>query len=98
MKIAIISRPGDCFPNIISKGLKEMIQKQGFEAIDDSAQQVLEALNQNDGILILNDNSHPEEIKSVLKMSKKTFKQAVGKLYRYRKIALFPDRIEFIEK
>lgn len=31
MKIAIFSRPGDCFPNIISKGLKEMIQKQGFE-------------------------------------------------------------------
>ena len=31
MRIIIISRPGDCFPNIISKGLKEMIQKQGFE-------------------------------------------------------------------
>ncbi|MES2864440.1 MAG: S1-like domain-containing RNA-binding protein, partial [Bacteroidota bacterium] len=35
-------------------------QKQGFEAIDDSSQQVLEALKQNDGVLRLNDNSHPE--------------------------------------
>ncbi len=32
MRILIISRPGDCFPNIISKGLLEMIRNQGFEA------------------------------------------------------------------
>ena len=61
-------------------------QKQGFEAIDDSVQQVLEALKQNDGVLRLNDNSHPEEIKSVLKMSKKTFKKAIGSLYKQKLI------------
>jgi uncharacterized protein len=61
-------------------------QKQGFEVIDDSAQKVLEALKQNDGVLLLNDNSHPEEIKSVLKMSKKTFKKAVGSLYKQKLI------------
>lgn len=32
MRILIFSRPGDCFPNIISKGLLEMIQNHGFEA------------------------------------------------------------------
>ena len=32
MRIFIVSRPGDCFPNIISKGLLEMIRNQGFEA------------------------------------------------------------------
>lgn len=31
-KIVIISRPGDCFPNIISKGLLKMLQNQGLEA------------------------------------------------------------------
>ena len=48
--------------------------------------------------IYLTDNSSPEDIRETMGMSKKTFKQAIGKLYRYRKIALFPDRIEFIEK
>lgn len=71
-------------------------QKQGFEAIDDSAQQVLEALKQNDGVLRLNDNSHPEEIKSVLKMSKKTFKKAIGSLYKQKLIDINNDGIQLV--
>lgn len=71
-------------------------QKQGFEAIDDSAQQVLEALKQNDGILRLNDNSHPEEIKSVLKMSKKTFKKAIGSLYKQKLIDINNEGIQLV--
>jgi predicted RNA-binding protein (virulence factor B family) len=35
----------------------------------------------------LTDSSHPEDIKTVLKMSKKTFKKAIGALYR-RKIII----------
>ncbi len=71
-------------------------QKQGFEAIDDSAQQVLEALKQNDGVLRLNDNSHPEEIKSVLKMSKKTFKKAIGSLYKQKLIDINNEGIQLL--
>jgi predicted RNA-binding protein (virulence factor B family) len=71
-------------------------QKQGFEAIDDSAQQVLEALKQNGGLLRLNDNSHPEEIKSVLKMSKKTFKKAIGSLYKQKLIDINNEGIQLI--
>jgi len=71
-------------------------QKQGFEAIDDSSQQVLEALKQNDGVLRLNDNSHPEEIKSVLKMSKKTFKKAIGSLYKQKLIDINNDGIQLV--
>jgi predicted RNA-binding protein (virulence factor B family) len=71
-------------------------QKQGFEAIDDSSQQVLEALKQNDGVLRLNDNSHPEEIKSVLKMSKKTFKKAIGSLYKQKLIDINNKGIQLI--
>jgi len=61
-------------------------QKLGVDVIDDSSQSVLQALKQNNGFLALNDDSHPEEIKSVLKMSKKTFKKAVGQLYKDRRI------------
>ena len=71
-------------------------QKQGFEAIDDSAQQVLEALKQNDGVLRLNDNSHPEEIKSVMKMSKKTFKKAIGSLYKQKLIDINNEGIQLL--
>lgn len=71
-------------------------QKQGFEAIDDFAQQVLEALKQNDGVLRLNDNSHPEEIKSVLKMSKKTFKKAIGSLYKQKLIDINNEGIQLV--
>lgn len=71
-------------------------QKQGFEAIDDFSQQVLEALKQNDGVLRLNDNSHPEEIKSVLKMSKKTFKKAIGSLYKQKLIDINNEGIQLL--
>ncbi len=71
-------------------------QKQGFEAIDDSSQQVLEALKQNDGVLRLNDNSHPEEIKSILKMSKKTFKKAIGSLYKQKLIDINNEGIQLV--
>lgn len=63
-------------------------QKLGVEVIDASAQSVLQALKQNNGFLALNDDSHPEEIKSVLKMSKKTFKKAIGSLYKQKQITI----------
>ncbi|SEP63689.1 CvfB family protein [Flavobacterium urocaniciphilum] len=71
-------------------------RKLGFEAIDDSAQQILDALKQNDGSLKLNDNSHPEEIKSVLKMSKKTFKKAIGSLYKQKLIDINNEGIQLV--
>ena len=71
-------------------------RKLGFEAIDDSVQQILDALKQNDGALRLNDNSHPEEIKSVLKMSKKTFKKAIGSLYKQKLIDINNEGIQLV--
>lgn len=69
-------------------------QKLGVEVIDASAQSVLQALKQNNGFLALNDDSHPEEIKSVLKMSKKTFKKAIGSLYKQKLISIKDNGIQ----
>jgi predicted RNA-binding protein (virulence factor B family) len=44
----------------------------------------------------LNDNSHPEEIKSVLKMSKKTFKKAIGSLYKQKLIDINNEGIQLL--
>jgi predicted RNA-binding protein (virulence factor B family) len=69
-------------------------QKLGVEVIDASAQSVLQALQQNNGFLALNDDSHPEEIKSILKMSKKSFKKAIGSLYKQKLISIKENGIQ----
>ena len=68
-----------------------------FEKYDMASEDLLEKLRK-EKVMFLTDRSNPEDIREQLGMSKKTFKQAVGKLYRHRKINLCSDRIEFIEE
>ncbi|UOX32895.1 S1-like domain-containing RNA-binding protein [Flavobacterium sediminilitoris] len=72
------------------------LRKLGVEAIEPSSQIILDELKSNRGYLGLNDNSHPEDIKTVLKMSKKVFKKAVGNLYRQKLIEIKDDGIYLI--
>ncbi len=65
----------------------------GLEGIEENAQVVLEELKASNGFLRLTDNSHPEEIKTVLKMSKKAFKKAIGNLYKQKIISIKEDGI-----
>ena len=74
-----------------------VLQKTGFENIDPTIEKILQELRSNNGYLGLNDNSHPEDIKTVLKMSKKTFKKAIGSLYKEKKIDIRPDGIYLLE-
>lgn len=74
------------------------LQKQGFEAIEPNAEKILNELRANRGFLRLNDNSHPEDIKTVLKMSKKTFKKAIGTLYRQKLIEIKDDGIYLVKE
>ncbi|NHN24187.1 GntR family transcriptional regulator [Flavobacterium jejuense] len=69
------------------------LRKLGVEAIEPSSQVILDELKSNRGFLGLNDNSHPEDIRTVLKMSKKVFKKAVGNLYRQKLIEIKEDGI-----
>jgi predicted RNA-binding protein (virulence factor B family) len=41
--------------------------------------------------LALTDKSDPEEVRAILGQSKKIFKQAVGKLYKHRRITIESD-------
>lgn len=68
----------------------------GFEKVEPSAQQILKELNSSRGFLRLTDNSQPEDIKSVLKMSKKTFKKAIGVLYKNKLIEIKEDGIYLV--
>ncbi|MCZ8090260.1 MAG: S1-like domain-containing RNA-binding protein [Flavobacterium sp.] len=73
------------------------LQKLGYESIEPNAKIILDELRASRGFLRLNDDSHPEDIKTVLKMSKKTFKKAIGSLYREKKIDIRPDGIYLLE-
>jgi predicted RNA-binding protein (virulence factor B family) len=48
--------------------------------------------------LRLTDNSHPEDIKTVLKMSKKNVKERIGALYREKLIEIKEDGIYLLMK
>jgi predicted RNA-binding protein (virulence factor B family) len=60
---------------------------------DAAEQKILDTLEQNEGFLALTDKSDPDEVRAILGLSKKTFKQAIGKLYKHRRVALEPDGI-----
>lgn len=66
--------------------------KPGYERIDDASQELMEMIREN-GVLKLTDKSAPEDILRITGMSKKAFKQAVGKLYKERLITLEPTQI-----
>jgi predicted RNA-binding protein (virulence factor B family) len=70
----------------------------GVGNIEPSAARILEILQTKDGFLPLTDNSEPEEIARHLEMSKKTFKKAIGSLYKQKIIMIEKDGIRLIEK
>ena len=70
-----------------------LLQKPGYEAIDEQAQFLLDKLKNNAGFLPFNDKSPSEIIYHQLAMSKKTFKKAVGSLYKNRLITIEPEGI-----
>lgn len=72
------------------------LHKQGFENIEPNSEIILNELRASRGFLRLNDNSNPEDIKTVLKMSKKTFKKAIGHLYKEKLIEIKDDGIYLI--
>jgi len=58
------------------------LRKVGAEGVSDARDVILKALAAHDGTLALHDRSSPAVILKSLGMSKKTFKKAVGGLYK----------------
>lgn len=76
--------------------LELSLRKEAFNEIDDDAKKILDKLILKGGFLALNDNSQPEEIKSMFDMSKGAFKRAIGRLYKERKIKITDKGIEMV--
>lgn len=71
------------------------LDKVGMDKVLSSADELL-AIIKKRGFISITDKSHPDDIREAVGMSKKTFKQAVGNLYKQRLIALKEDRIEYV--
>ncbi len=63
-----------------------LLQKQGYEKVDMLAKKILKELLNHNGFLPVTDASSPQEISAWFKTSKKTFKKALGALYKRRAI------------
>jgi predicted RNA-binding protein (virulence factor B family) len=78
------------------KKIDVTLQKMGYQNVEPNAEKILDELRASRGFLRLNDASHPEDIKTVLKMSKKTFKKAIGALYKEKRIEIKEDGIYLV--
>lgn len=70
----------------------------GYRRIAPLTEQIVEKLRSSSGRLPYHDKSTPEEIRAAFGVSKKAFKQAIGALYRDRKIHIAPQGIELVSE
>lgn len=69
----------------------------GYNKVEPNAQHILQRLKQQDGYLDLHDKSDPHAIHRRLEMSKKTFKKAIGRLYKEDIITIEDDGIYLVD-
>lgn len=69
------------------------LHASGLARVRPLKEQILEALDRANGTLPLGDRSSPEAVYAAFGVSKKAFKQAVGALYRERKIQVTEQAI-----
>jgi predicted RNA-binding protein (virulence factor B family) len=74
------------------------LQEPGYQAIGDLSQQIMDRLRQQGGFMPVTDKSPPKVIAGLFGISKKTYKKAVGNLYKKRLITLEKNGIRLQEK
>jgi predicted RNA-binding protein (virulence factor B family) len=72
------------------------LDKIGFVKMESNCERLLELLKENNGILYITDKSDPDKIREEVGMSKKTFKNSVGMLYKQRLITLANNHIKLV--
>ena len=74
------------------------LDRAGYVRVKPLSEQILEALAAAGGRLPFHDKSSPEEIREKFGVSKKAFKQALGALYRARRVVLDPAEVRLRPK
>ena len=84
--------------NIRADGKIDLLISQGtLQGDHDLGEQIIEKLRASGGISTLTDKSDPDAIYRQFKVSKKKYKQALGTLYKSRRITLAPNQIKLVE-
>lgn len=91
-------RPGDQLKAFVKKvrpdkKLDIVLHSPGYRSIEPNANYILDELKASGGFLPLHDKSDPETIKNELGLSKKSFKKAIGCLYKDKQILIKEDGI-----
>lgn len=73
------------------------LTRLGYEKVEGIAGIILDALKVQNGFLPVHDKSPADEIYSLFGCSKKSFKQAIGALYKKKLISIEPTGIRLIE-
>ena len=89
---------GDKLKGIVKKIRKDnkldiALGEIGYRNIEPNAEAIMVELEDNSGFINLTDKSSPEDIKEMLQMSKKSFKKAIGSLYKQKLITIKEDGI-----
>ena len=72
------------------------LRDKAYLEILDDAKMIIGKLEENDGFLPVNDNSSPEEIRKIFKISKSAFKRAIGRLLKEGEIEFVDGGIELL--
>ena len=72
------------------------LQQRGYQGVDDVSRAILETLKEHGGRMAVTDKSQPEEIYSLFGVSKKTFKKAIGALYKKKLITIDTSGVELV--
>jgi|TARA_B110000971_G_C19969752_1_gene481963 hypothetical protein len=93
---------GERLPGFIkgirSDGKIDLVISQGtLQGDHDLGEQIIENLRASGGVSTLTDKSDPGEIYRAFKVSKKKYKQALGSLYRSKRILLSAEKIQLAE-
>lgn len=78
------------------KKIDVVLQTPGYKSIEPNANYILSELKAAGGFMPLHDKTEPEVIKNELGISKKSFKKAIGSLYKDKQIRIKEDGIELI--
>ena len=68
------------------------LQQTGYKKVTGLLEEIIEYMDQNGGEMSLTDKSAPDTIFKTFKVSKATFKKALGALYKDQKVILSKDK------
>ena len=74
------------------------LHKPGYERVDDITDTILNVLKEQGGFISVTDKSSPETINKLFGVSKKTYKKAIGAIYRKKLITIESDGIRLNTK